>query len=272
MITCTFNGRLGNNLFQTATTISIANKLNCDFVLPVTTWAGHRGHRPVDLSMFAYNFIRKENEDVNLSNSYNDPDFHYTPITVELNTRLSGFYQSWRYFEDIRQELLGTYFAPSNKVCESLAKYNITPNSLGISVRRGDYLMLQQNHCVLSTTYYQDVINTYFSNNIDSVYIFSDDLEWCSQVFGPDVHYVQDSIGAQLFLMSRMKHLILSNSTFAWWGAYLNTQQGTIVAPDPWFGPAYADKNTKDLYYPTWIKHKHEAEMYPFEITPNMVD
>jgi len=272
MITCTFNGRLGNNLFQAATTINLSKKLGCEFALPFTTWAGHRGDRPVDLSMFKYDFIRKQNEELNLSKSYNDPEFHYTPIEVEDGTRLSGFYQSWKYFEDIRQELLSRYFAPSDRILESLSKYDITPNSLGISVRRGDYLMLQQNHCVLSTDYYQELIYNYFQDGVDSIYIFSDDTEWCRTVFGPNVRYVQDDIGTQLFLMSRMKDLILSNSTFAWWGAYLNTQGGIIIAPNPWFGPAYSDKDTRDLYYPGWIKYRHTPVVHTFELTPNMID
>lgn len=270
MITCTFNGRLGNNLFQIATTISLAKKLNCDFAIPVTTWAGHRGRRTVDLSMFQYSFNRKENEELNLEKSYNEVEFHYMPLDIQDNTRLSGFYQSWKYFDDIRRELLNVYFSPSDIIKDSLLKYDISSNSLGISVRRGDYLMLQHNHCVLSTEYYQNVINAYFQNNIDSIYVFSDDIDWCRNVFGNDVNYIEDSIGTQLFLMSKMKHLILSNSTFAWWGAYLNQNDGIIVAPDPWFGPSYNDKNTTDLYYPSWIKFNHQTIAQPFTQSHNM--
>lgn len=270
MITCTFNGRLGNNLFQIATAISLAKKVESQFVFPTKTWAGHRGFRPVDLSMFKYDFVRMDSEDLKLSKSYGEPEFHYVPVPVENDITLSGFYQSWKYFEDIKQELLEKYFAPSDKVIASLKKYSVSSNSLGISIRRGDYLMLQGNHCVLTTEYYQDVINTYFQDNIDSIYVFSDDIEWCQSVFGTDVQYVQDDIGTQLFLMSKMKHLILPNSTFAWWGAYLNTQNGIIVAPDPWFGPDYSDKSTKDLYYPTWKLHNHNVAVHPFAITEKM--
>ena len=58
MITCDFHGRLGNNLYQIATVAAIADKVGTDFILPATTWAGHRGHIPVDLSMFEYDFAR----------------------------------------------------------------------------------------------------------------------------------------------------------------------------------------------------------------------
>jgi hypothetical protein len=89
-------------------------------------------------------------------------------------------------------------------------------------------------------------------------------------VFGDDVCYVSDKIGVQLFLMSKMKNLILSNSTFAWWGAYLNQNDGIIIVPDPWFGPNYSGKNTNDLYYPKWIKFNHQITQHEYTISQNM--
>ncbi len=267
MITCDFHGRLGNNLYQIATVAAIAEKVGTDFLLPHTAWAGHRGHIPVDLSMFGYDF-KRGTCDVDIE--HHEKTFEYEDIAISDRLKLGGFFQSYEYFDYIGNLLRNKYFAPSTKVVESLDKYDISASSLGISVRRGDYLMLQHNHCVLTTEYYQDVINTHFQDNIDSIYIFSDDLEWCQGVFGDEVNYVQDDIGTQLFLMSRMKHLILSNSTFAWWGAYLNTQGGIIVIPDPWFGPANVDKDTSGLYYPGWIKHSHAIVEHPYTLTQNM--
>ena len=257
MITCRFNGRLGNNLFQIATVLSLSKKINTEAIFDFTTWAGHRGEIPVDLSIFTYDFKRGNPK---FKYTYNEIDFTYNDIKIVDNTQLSGFYQSWKYFEDIRNDLLNTYYTPSLIIQNKLAKYNISENALGISVRREDYIMLQQNHCVLSLEYYQNAINKYFQDNIDSIYIFSDDIEWCKTVFGTNVNYVTEDVGTQLFLMSKMKHLILSNSTFAWWGAYLNQNDGIIVAPSPWFGLAYADKDTSDLYYPTWKIETHNIK------------
>lgn len=269
MITCGFNGRLGNNLFQIATLISLSKKLNVDFILPEFTHAGHRGNIPVDLGIFGYDFKRGI---CNVEIEYNELIFEHKEILPQDKLKIGGFFQSWKYFEDIKYQLISTYFIPSNKVIQSLSKYDVSPNSLGISVRRGDYLMLQQNHCVLDISYYQEAINKYFTNNIDQIFIFTDDLDWCKHTFGNEVTYVQDDIGTQLFLMTKMKHLIISNSTFAWWGAYLNQNNGIIISPDPWFGPNYKDKNTKDLYYPSWIKIKHNVIQHPFTITKNMYD
>jgi hypothetical protein len=99
--------------------------------------------------------------------------------------------------------------------------------------------------------------------------VFSDDFTWCKQTFGDSAIYVNDSIGMQLFLMTKMKHLILSNSTFAWWGGYLNNNNGNIVMPDPWYGPNYDGKGT-GLIYPSWKILKHERKVYPFQMTANM--
>lgn len=269
MITCTFNGRLGNNLFQIATTLAVAKQIGTDTIFPETTWAGHRGHRDVDLSMFSYDFNRGT---IETSNSYNEPQFHYEKIPTVNDLTIHGFYQSSKYFDSIRLELLNTYFSAASHINESLTKYKISNNSLGISVRRGDYLMLQDNHCVLSVEYYQSALDTYFQNNIDQIFVFSDDIEWCKSVFGSTVNYVQDAPGVQLFLMSKMKHMILSNSTFAWWGAYLNNNTGIIVAPNPWFGLAYADKDTKDIYCNNWVQLNHDIVKHPFNLTSNMYD
>lgn len=266
MITCAFNGRLGNNLFEMANVLSIAKKANDDFIFPEKTWAGHRGYRYVDLSMFSYNFPRGE---VSCENEYAEPNFHYNEIPVKKNLKLSGFYQSWKYFEDIKQDLIETYFTPNESVKDRLNQIYVSDNSLGISVRRGDYLMLQGNHCVIGVDYYQNCIDKYFKS-VDQIFVFSDDYEWCKQVFGEDVIYVEESVGVQLFLMTKVKNIILSNSTFAWWGAYMNTLGGTIVVPDPWFGHQYLDKDPRDLYYPSWKVEKHSIETHQYSITPNM--
>jgi hypothetical protein len=255
MIHCKLHGKLGNNMFAIANGLSLAKKLNTELTLGKTAIAGHYGIIPVDLSMFDYKFIQTDT--IDLKHIYNEPTLHYTEVTIQDNTTVSGIFGSWKYFDNIREELCSKYFAPSDEIISNLTKYDISPNSLGISIRRGDFLMLQHNHCVLSLDYYQEAINKYFLDNVDSIYVISDDIEWCKTIFGDSVQYVEDTVGTQLFLMTKMKHLVLSNSTFAWWGAYLNQNNGIIITPDPWLGPALDNENTNDIYYPTWIKQKH---------------
>ncbi len=268
MIHCKLHGRLGNNMFNIATGLSLAKQLNTSLTISKTTLAGHRGEIPVDLSLFDYPFNQISNP--NLDIIYNEHTLHYVPIPIKDNTIISGVFGSWKYFENIKNEICNKYFIPSPEIKNKIDMYNVSQNALGISVRRGDFLMLQNNHCVLTSEYYKNVLNEYFSsNNIYRIYIFSDDFEWCKQVFGENVIYVQDSIGVQLFMMSKMKNLILSNSTFAWWGAYLNQNNGTIITPYPWLGPAYDNEIIDDVYHPSWVRYKHKREIQNYVFNPN---
>ncbi len=241
MITCTCNGRLGNHLFQIANLINVSKILNTNFIVPSYAADGHRGMSPVDLSGFSYNFSRTSTE---------------TPTQI-----LHGFCQSYQSFENIKDELTDKYFSFNEDVLNKASKYQIPSESLGISIRRGDYLMLQQqfNCIVLSLDYYQSAISKYFPE-VERIYIFTDDFPWCQNVFGQDCIYVDEDKFVQLYLMTRMKHLILSNSTFAWWGAYLNQNNGTIVIPDPWSSPKIKSVDTSGLYYPTWKRQTHEIK------------
>ena len=116
--------------------------------------------------------------------------------------------------------------------------------------------MLQHNHCVLSLEYYRTAWEHF--PEIDQIFVFSDDFPWCKKMFMGSAVYVEEDKFTQLYMMTQMKHLVLSNSTFAWWGAYLNDNGGTIVIPDPWFGFNNKDQDTSSLYLPNWIRHKHE--------------
>jgi hypothetical protein len=245
-------------MYQTAATIQVAEQLNTDFVLPTKSHAGHYGDISPDFSGFAYDF---KFQDVSLPNKFFQPTFGYTPIDVKNDLELNGFYQAHQYFDNIRDKLINKYFKFSDEVIEQASKYEIPPNALGLSFRRGDYIQLQHNHCVLSTQYYQDAIDKivgFPENVLDEYFIFSDDLPWCESLLGSNCTYVKAPPFVQLYLMTQMKNLVLSNSTFAWWGGYMNDKGGKIVIPDPWFGTNNFHHDTSGLYCPNWIKQKHE--------------
>jgi len=258
MISCKFMGRLGNNMFQTATTIEVAERVGSDFVLPTKSHAGHRGDINSDMSGFDYDF---KFQDILLPNTFNQATFDYIPVDVKDDLELHGFYQSYKYFDNIRDKLINKYFKFKNEIVDQTSKYKITENSLGISVRRGDYIPLQHNHCVLSMKYYADAFSEIL--DVNQIFIFSDDIPWCKNNICTEnefdeIVYVEGNPFVQLYMMTQMKNLILSNSTFAWWGGYLNDKKGKIIIPDPWFGPNYKDKDVSGLYIPEWLVQKHE--------------
>ncbi len=254
MISCKFIGKLGNHMYQTAATIQVAEQLGVDFVLPTKSHAGHYGDISPDFSGFSYPF---KFQDIELPNKFNQPTFGYTPIDLKDDLELHGFYQSHQYFDDIRDKLINKYFQFKDESKEKAKKYNIGDDALGISVRRGDYLMLQHNHCVLDMNKYYDKTWEQFPY-LEQIFVFSDDIPWCKKAFIGTAEYVEEDIWTQLYMMTQMKNLVLSNSTFAWWGGYLNNKGGTIVIPDPWFGPANDHHDSSGLYCPNWIRQKHE--------------
>jgi hypothetical protein len=96
--------------------------------------------------------------------------------------------------------------------------------------------MLQDNHCVLSPEYYQNALDLYFQDNIDQIFIFSDDIEWCKNNLKLEcstIIEVEDSNEIQeLFLMTQCKNHIIANSSFSWWGAWLSkSEEHKVVAP-----------------------------------------
>ena len=131
---------------------------------------------------------------------------------------------------------------------------NNTKYTVSLHIRRGDYLKLQHLHRVLTLEYYKKAIK-YFTSEHTFV-IFSDDIEWCKSNIGSYfkyVEYIQDEDYVELFLMSKCQHNIIANSSFSWWGAYLNTYKKKItIAPKKWFGPK-GFKNVDDLFLKNWI-------------------
>src|SRR4051812_26698592 len=224
-------------MYQTAAAIQVAEQLGVDFVLPTKSHAGHYGDISPDFSGFSYPF---KFEDRTYTHKFNQPTFGYTPIEIKDDMELHGFYQAHQYFDNVRDKLINKYFKFKDEVIEKASKYAIDDDeiNIGISVRRGDYVQLQHNHCVLSIQYYKDAMQRILDAH--RIFVFSDDIIWCKQNIlstSDGVLFVEDDKFVQMYMMTKMTSLILSNSTFAWWGGYLN-KDADIIIPDPWFGPA----------------------------------
>lgn len=160
-----------------------------------------------------------------------------------------GFYQSERYFSDIIPDIRKTFqfdVQKANLQTRSLAN-TITDDShaVAIHVRRGDYLypkFLKSVGGVCSLEYYTRAIHR--MQDIDAkahFYVFSDDTEWCKMHLPVNNHtvYVDWNKGKDswqdMMLMSMCKNNIICNSTFSWWGAWLNSNKNKIVlTPDRW--------------------------------------
>lgn len=178
---------------------------------------------------------------------------------------LEGYWTDERYFADIaniiRKEFtLIRELSPTNKNISELIKQT---ESVSIHIRRGDYITNSNFSPIFNICnhkYYSRAISEIVNRSIDPCFfIFSDDIEWARQNIrtGHETVYVSGAGGdlphEELVLMSMCKHHIIANSTFSWWGAWLNPNEGKIVvAPEKWVNSA--EYQSGDLVPPTWLK------------------
>jgi hypothetical protein len=257
---CVFTGRLGNNLFQLANLISYSLRHNREFVIEIDSvfWVnGVMSKYKVPLEIFDYNYEKHLNCDNARFFLYNPGVFNFKkhPFWLRFfNVRFNGHYLSYKYFDEFKHLLIDKYFKPNESIRNQLNLFNPTVNSVAISVRRGDFLKLQDLHTVLDVEYYDRALS-YLNEKliIDKIYVFSDDLNWCRCNFqGEKYSFVEEDFIIQFFKLSKLNHVILSNSSFAWWGAYLNKDVQNVIFPMNWFGPKNASKFSLDLFPVDW--------------------
>lgn len=173
-----------------------------------------------------------------------------------------GYWQSYRYLEPIEEELRAIYrfeyFRLSDKSRKLLSKLR-SEESVAIHIRRGDFLSEENKNKygnLSETDYYTQAIarmKERLSN--PCFYVFSDDQEWAKNNLALEqVVYVDWNKGRSswedMCLMSECKHNIIANSTFSWWGAWLNKhKQKIVIAPDNYL----KDASTPDIYPPDWL-------------------
>jgi hypothetical protein len=183
---------------------------------------------------------------------------------------LYGYFQSERYFVDIADKLRD-YFQPcdgfgpqAQAMADAIARSDM---AVSVHIRRGDYVKSAKTarvHGTLGTNYYRKALHV-LQGAVASpitVFVFSDDPADAEGVldFVPRDHFVQvrgnpDRPWEDMALMARCRHHIIANSSFSWWGAWLNpAADKMIIAPREWLTPAkLRQHNTCDLYPPSWI-------------------
>lgn len=179
---------------------------------------------------------------------------------------LSGSWQSEKYFKQIENIIRKSFiFKDIDKrnlyIAEEIRSYN----SVSLHIRRGDYLGNSIYSGVCTEEYYSKAIDEIITNcsltdNI-KFYIFSDDKIYANQ-FIKKVKYpsvlIEHNKGIDsykdMFLMSQCRHNIIANSSFSWWGAWLNNNPDKIViAPKHWFNVKNVDLY-KDIVPENWTK------------------
>ncbi len=201
---------------------------------------------------------------------YRESGFQHQEIRIEprLTSYFSGYWQSYRYIESIRELLLKEFSLrdPTPEKCLPFASMIESSNSVAIHIRRGDYVSNPETnsyHGTCSEEYYREALQRVKSAIQDPHYfVFSDEIEWCKSnlsIFGPldRVTFVDCNTSDQgfldIFLMSKCRAHIIANSSLSWWSAWLaHDRLLEPIAPRKWFNKE--DIDTSDLCPPDWIR------------------
>ena len=182
-----------------------------------------------------------------------------------FNAKGDGYYEGvWQavgYHKDVQDKIQEVFAHPKpNAYNAEMIKQISDCNSVGLHVRRGDYLYAPDFNGICDLEYYKKAIEVILSDGKGHCfYIFSNDIEWCKQEIEPllngnKVVYITENRGKDscwdMFLMTYCKNLIIANSSFSWWGAFLNKNVYKVVAPYPWVNRDGKIEN----YCEEWIK------------------
>jgi hypothetical protein len=257
-ISAILQGGLGNYMFQIAAAYAYGKKygktigFNCsESVLIHKHVTEYQNTVLKDVNLY---FVGRPNQLI----QYTEQGFHYNEIpNYNPSILLNGYFQSEKYFKDYSDDIRALFMSYQIEISDDLKTIFKDNNTCSIHVRRGDYLKSPNHHPTQTMEYYMEAIEQMPS---DSVFlVFSDDIEWCKNNFPNNPEKFKFIEGNKdyedLFIMSQCDNNIICNSTFSWWGAWLNDNSNKIVvSPKIWFGPAYANNNTNDLYCEGWIK------------------
>jgi hypothetical protein len=290
MVITNILGGLGNQMFQYAAGKALAARTNQTLKLDITSFEEYK-LRNFDLDCFNINYevattlelaAYKKNRYSILSRFlnklfpknffsnkkiYREPFYHFDPefFKIRNSVYLFGYWQTEKYFLDIKSEILKDFLlrSPISQSAQNVEADIIKANAVSLHVRRGDYVSnpdANSFHGTCSLDYYKKAVDLISESHASArFFIFSDDIEWCKKHFDfiNNPYYVELDKSApdceEMYLMSQCKHNIIANSSFSWWGAWLNLNPDKmVVAPIKWF--ADESINTSDLIPESWIR------------------
>jgi hypothetical protein len=284
-------GGLGNQLFQYAFGRALQWKLNCVVKFDLSFFDS-QSKRLMCLDKFNTNLKVASNDEIQsslkLKSTFLEKLIGFlskkdrkNPLCIEKNlsfdevylsekhkSYFKGYWQSEKYFKDIdeilRKELTITY-PPSERNSLAMESIKLDQNAVSLHIRRGDYISEDKTneiHGICGMDYYYNAVSL-LKNRIGNfnLYIFSDDIFWvkenfkypCNKVY---IDWNDDNTNYEdLRLMSLCKHNIIANSSFSWWGAWLNNNPKKIViAPKRWFADENWNAHSKDIIPGAWVK------------------
>jgi hypothetical protein len=282
-IICHLIGGLGNQLFQYAAARALAHRLNKRVFLDVSDFDAYPLRKfLLDHFRIPIQFATKKDlakirfqrsrlgwlvpETLKIIDQ-RERGHEFQEITISRANRpiyLSGYWQSEKYFSDIRSIILNEFQLnnePLGLNKELIDKIK-SCEAVSLHVRRGDYVsnpIAAAYHGTCSVEYYQQAIDMMKAKlSSPHFFVFSDDIPWCKEnlrISSPItfIDHNGDAPYEDLRLMSHCQHFIVANSSFSWWGAWLSDfSQKIVIAPRRWF--LTAEKNDRDQVPGTWLR------------------
>ena len=271
------NGRLGNQMFQYAALRGIAAKRGYDWCIPPDTY-DHKDNYGL-FETFEMTNVKESNIGFVSGDFIQENNHCFIPEFFDEcpdNVSLDGYYQTEKYFTHIEKEIHDDftfkkkYLIPCQEYINSLSSPPIF-----LHIRQSDNIGREQYHPILSIEFFENALKQFSEDTL--CFVFTDDMEWCkSQEFFKQERFLfneknerysyqnidgtgklQNTLLPQidLCLMSLCSGGIIANSSFSWWGAWLQNNRGKIIAPNSkvWFGSAMTHLDTSDIVPKRWI-------------------
>ena len=249
MIRIRLFGNLGNQMFQYAFAKITASKTRSKFVFSTrhVKYALHYFELPFPLYLYNNKLLRSLNSRIEKFLRFKNIEDYSNPLqdssdyVYSNNTEYLGYFQDSKLYED-RERIRKLFKIKSKYEKEYNARYRNDINqqkTITISVRLGDYRAEKIKEfgnvdALLPLEWYKRQLNL-FDLDQYKVYIISDEPDTCEaelSTLHKNIHIVREHFITQLLILSHADVCIISNSTFAWWGAYLNRKQNVkIIAP-----------------------------------------
>lgn len=277
MITCRIKGGLGNQLFQYAAGLLLAERVGAELQLDIGSYVGFPLRRyhlaeigvqtEADAGITSDKLVSPETTAVYAEKLYRQASAGFDEGLLEQgdSTYLDGYWQSYRYLDLIEPTLRAnlsfdevldgqpTNIDPANR-----------PNAVALHVRRGDYAAKEviRNRFGLQSQDYYSAAAAEIGSAVQNphFFVFSDEIDWVEENLSipGEVTYVEpidgeDTTARDFALMSRCSHFITANSTFSWWAAWLGaTDDSNVICPKNW----YADQSVEspDFIPPSWLE------------------
>lgn len=269
------NGRLGNQMFQYASLRGIAANNDYSWMVP----SDDTQHRDNYGLFETFEMTHVEESNLGISNFVNvtetNHNFDEALFNTKDNVNIDAYLQTEKYFSHIANEIREDftfredYLTPCVEYIDSLDNAPIF-----LHIRQSDNIGREEYHPILPVSYFEDALKEFPEDT--PCFVFTDDLDWCKkqEFFQQDRFLFNESNGrytyrtidgtgqyqntllpqVDLCLMSLCSGAIIANSSFSWWGAWLQNDRGKVIAPDPkkWFGTAMIHLDTSDIVPERW--------------------